>query len=100
MRLIKILLSFFCLIIITNNAFSQTTYKDVAPIFIANCTGCHHAGGLTFPLTNYIAVSSLGAPIKYAVENKSMPPWPADPSYRNYHRERVLIMACWLVIPH
>lgn len=93
MRIFKLLSCLFFIQFFSNSTNAQTMYKDVAPIFIANCTGCHHAGGLTFPLTNYAAVSSLGAPIKYAVENKNMPPWPADPSYRNYHKERVLSVA-------
>ena len=88
-----LLINLLLLVSISSNLFAQTAYKDVAPIFIANCTGCHHAGGLTFPLTNYAAVSSIGGPIKYAVENNRMPPWPADPSYKNYHRERVLSVA-------
>lgn len=88
-----LLINLLMLISISSNVFAQTEYKDIAPIFIANCTGCHHAGGLTFPLTSYAAISHLGGPIKYAVENNNMPPWPADPTYRNYHRERVLSVA-------
>ncbi|GBL35468.1 hypothetical protein EMGBS15_10630 [Filimonas sp.] len=66
------------------------TYKDVAPIFIANCTSCHHPGGIQFPLTKYSEVVPNGALIKANVQNLKMPPWPADPSYKHYVHERVV----------
>ena len=81
-----------CLLLNSFYAFSQT-YKDVAPIFIANCTSCHHAGGLQFPLTRYSEVVPFGSSIKTDVQSLKMPPWPADPSYKHYAHERVLSAA-------
>lgn len=69
---------------------AQVTYKDVAPIFNANCGSCHHQGGIQFPLTSYSNVVSYGYPISSSIQSNRMPPWPADPSYRNYVHERVL----------
>lgn len=72
---------------------AQTTYKDVAPIFIANCTACHHSGGIQFALTKYSEVQAMGAAIKSDIENNVMPPWPADPNYKHYVHERVVSAA-------
>ncbi len=69
------------------------TYKDVAPIFIANCTSCHHPGGLQFPLTSYSEVVPNGALIKANVLSMHMPPWPADPSYKEYVHQRIVSAA-------
>lgn len=74
----------------SNISFAQTTYKDVVPVLIANCNTCHHTGSIGFPLTTYSEVVPMGAAIKSAVLTKHMPPWPADPTYKNYVHERVL----------
>ncbi|MBL7767309.1 MAG: T9SS type A sorting domain-containing protein [Chitinophagaceae bacterium] len=89
--------AFFFAILMLMSGFSSTlkaqTYPDVAPIFIANCTSCHHAGGLQFPLTSYSAILPWGNLIKNAVQNGNMPPWPADPTYKHFVRERVMSAA-------
>ena len=72
---------------------AQTTYKDVAPIFIANCTSCHHPGGIQFSLTKYSEIVSMASAIKADVISTKMPPWPADPSYKHYVHERVVSAA-------
>jgi hypothetical protein len=69
---------------------AQTTFKDVAPVLIANCTPCHHAGGIQFSLAKYSEVFSMGAAIKAAVQSGEMPPWPADPAYKEYVHQRVV----------
>ena len=73
-----------------NQVKAQTTYKDVAPIFIANCTACHHTGGIQFPLTSFSAVQAMAPSIKADLQSGHMPPWPADPSYKHYVHERVI----------
>lgn len=72
---------------------AQLYYKDVAPVFIANCTSCHHDGGLAFSLSGFSNVLSHVGAIPIVVQNNSMPPWPADPSYKHYVKERVLSTA-------
>lgn len=81
----------FCFCLFSSNA--QTSYKDVAPILIANCTPCHHNGGISFSLTQYSDVVPNGSIIKNALLNNVMPPWPADPSYKHYVHERVVSVA-------
>jgi hypothetical protein len=87
------LLAFFALLFTSNQVFSQTTYKDVAPIFIANCTSCHNQNGLSFSLTHYSEIVSLAQIIKDEVQTNAMPPWPADPNYKHYVHERVVSAA-------
>lgn len=81
---------FFAFLIGCNLNIQAQTYKDIAPIVYTNCGGCHHNGGISFPLVSYYHLSSMGVPVKYAIEQNNMPPWPANPSYRHYHKERVL----------
>lgn len=87
----KILLKLFTICLMFVSAIlSAQTYKDVAPIFISNCTGCHNEGAAVFSLATYSAIVPNGSSIKYAVETGYMPPWPPDPSYRSYAHERLL----------
>lgn len=72
---------------------AQDVYKDVAPIFINNCTSCHHDGGIATSLTSYSKVYALGNTIKAYVNSNTMPPWPPDPAYKNYVHERVVSAA-------
>ncbi len=65
-------------------------YKDIVPILYANCTSCHHNGGISTDFTGYSKVTPLGATIKAYLNSGTMPPWPADPSYKHYVHERVV----------
>lgn len=56
-----------------------------------HCATCHHAGGNTpFPLTTYDEVAPLAPLIAEAVESGRMPPWPPDPSCREYLDDRTM----------
>jgi hypothetical protein len=59
---------------------AQTTYADVAPIFIANCTSCHHAGGIEFPLTGYSDIVENDYSILEVIQS----------GYKHYANERVM----------
>lgn len=73
------------------NAQTPTWAETIAPIFYANCTKCHHPGGLgSSSFIEYSDVVANKYSIKYQVENRIMPPWPGDPNYRHYAEERVL----------
>lgn len=89
MKSILFSLSFLSLWMIHVPSQAQT-YKDIAPILYANCTSCHHSGGLEFSLMSYSDILPYGNSILNDVNNNVMPPWPADPSYRHYVKERVL----------
>jgi FlgD Ig-like domain/Copper type II ascorbate-dependent monooxygenase, C-terminal domain len=80
------------LVLIASTAKAQV-YKDVAPILIANCTGCHHPGGSMFSLTKYSEVVANAGAIKADVQSGRMPPWPPDANYRKYTHERIVSIA-------
>ena len=72
--------------------FPNTSYSEqIAPILYANCTGCHHQGGIApMPLMNYQQVFSNRNIIQYNVLTGKMPPWPPDTNYSRFRHERVL----------
>lgn len=73
--------------------FSQvpTWSSDIARIIYANCTPCHHPGGLApSSFMTYQHVLPYAGSISYAVSNRIMPPWPADPNYKRYAHDNVL----------
>jgi hypothetical protein len=84
-----------CLFSITLQSITTNAqdYKDIAPILIANCTSCHHNGGIAFSLTTFGEVTPMGNSIKNAVLDNHMPPWPPDPTYKNYVHERIVSAA-------
>ncbi len=76
---------------LTGIAQTPTWSENIAPILYANCTKCHHNGGLApSSLIEYSDAFARKSSISYHVQNKIMPPWPGDPSYRHYADERVL----------
>lgn len=71
---------------------AQPTWSEhVAPILYANCTPCHHSGGIApFSLMTYAEAFAVYPSIKSSVQNKRMPPWTPDPNYKRFVHERVL----------
>jgi hypothetical protein len=59
---------------------NQPTYsKDIAPIFQAKCTQCHHPGtGAPMSLTTYEEVRPWARSIRTRVSSREMPPWHLD----------------------
>lgn len=58
-----------------------TWHRDIAPIISTNCAGCHSKdpnSTAPFPLTTYDEVAEAGSLVAWAVQSKSMPPWPAQ----------------------
>ncbi|MFM9944422.1 MAG: T9SS type A sorting domain-containing protein [Bacteroidia bacterium] len=86
-----IILLLFVAIANVSKGQTPTWSETIAPIMYANCTKCHHPGGLgNGSLLDYADVVAKKYSIIYQVENKIMPPWPSDPSYRHYADERIL----------
>ena len=53
-----------------------TFTEDVAPIFAANCVGCHRPGGIApFSLLDYETARQRAARIAEATADRAMPPW-------------------------
>lgn len=73
-------------------AAEQVTFtKDVAPIFYANCAGCHQPGEIgPFSVLDYDSVRPWAKSIRTAVAERKMPPWHADSSKVAYKNDRSL----------
>ena len=72
----------------------KTRAGDIAKIIYANCTPCHHSGGLApTSFMTYQEAEVAKFAINNAVTNRIMPPWPADPNYKHYAHEMVLSAA-------
>ena len=57
---------------------APTWHKDVAPIVVESCSGCHTDGGLGgFSLDDPEMARSMASAMATAVENRTMPPWGA-----------------------
>jgi hypothetical protein len=72
---------------------SQTTYKDVAGIFYARCTSCHHTGASHYPFMNYKQTSIMATSILNDLNTGKMPPWNADTSYTRFQHERIITLS-------
>jgi hypothetical protein len=63
----------------TASGGAVTFAKQVAPIFQAKCTQCHHAGtAAPMALTTYDEVRPWARSIRQRVANREMPPWHLD----------------------
>ncbi|MFN6341711.1 MAG: hypothetical protein ACK4Y6_04870 [Bacteroidota bacterium] len=64
---------------------------DIAPIIHNKCAQCHLEGEAgPFSLLNYEDVTGRAKLIRYLVNERIMPPWPADASYSHFANELVL----------
>jgi hypothetical protein len=87
----KYLVLFLFAIVLFSCNSNPTFTKDVAPIVYQHCTPCHRPQQIGhFSLITYNDVKSKASTILYCVNNKIMPPWPADPTYRNFSGENIL----------
>lgn len=74
-----------------SSAAAPTFSKDVAPIFFANCTSCHHPGDIApMSLLTYKDARPWARSIANAVKGGVMPPWHADPAVGHFSNERRL----------
>lgn len=69
---------------------AQIFYKDVAGIFYARCTSCHHTGANHYSFMNYTGVNQMKNLIQYDLVNNIMPPWKADTAYKRFQHERII----------
>jgi hypothetical protein len=73
---------------------APTWYRDVEPIVIAKCQGCHVEGGIgPVTLTSYSKVAAMRETVRDAVESRRMPPWQPDPCCDTYLHDRSLTAA-------
>src|SRR5262249_20156920 len=68
-----------------------TWFKDVQPIVVEKCQGCHSEGGLApFALETYNQVANIRSLVHAAVEDRIMPPWQPAPCCTQYRWDRSL----------
>jgi hypothetical protein len=82
--------------------FAPTFYKDVLPILQQRCQSCHRAGEMApMPLETYAEARPLGSAIAQAAQNRTMPPWFADPCCGHFSndpsltREQIATLGRW-----
>ncbi len=82
---------------------TPTFTKDIAPVILKECAGCHRPGEVgPFSLLSYEDVSKRATFVKEVVQKRQMPPWKAKPDYGTFqdeHRltdEQVALIARWV----
>lgn len=72
-------------------ADGPTFASDIAAIVYENCAPCHRPGEAgPFSLLTYQDVRRKASTVAAVTASRTMPPWPADPSYRHFIGERYL----------
>jgi len=65
-----------------------TFYRDVLPILEQHCQSCHHTGGIApMPFETYEETRPFASAIRRATQEKSMPPWFADPNIGQFSND-------------
>jgi hypothetical protein len=84
-------------------ADSPTFYKDVEPIMMNRCQGCHRSGEIgPMAFLTYKDVRPWAKAIKQSVATKKMPPWFADPAHGKFSNDRsmsapeIATIAAWV----
>ena len=68
-----------------------TYYQDIKPLVDAKCVACHSSDGIApFALTTFEELEPMAGVSLINVENKTMPPWPANPDCNEYFGDRSL----------
>lgn len=68
------------------------TYSEhIAPIIYKNCTPCHRPGsGAPFDLISFQDVKEHLKTVQLAINERLMPPWPADTAFSHFRDEKVM----------
>jgi hypothetical protein len=67
---------------------APTFYRDILPILQDRCQVCHRAGGIApMAFETHAQTLPFAAAIKAAVQNRSMPPWFADPGIGHFSND-------------
>ncbi|WP_422926099.1 c-type cytochrome [Singulisphaera sp. PoT] len=87
-----------------NEANKPVTFnKDIAPLVFERCATCHRPGEVApFPLLTYRDASKRAELIKMVIEDRTMPPWKAEPGSghfadsRRLSDEQVALIGKWV----
>jgi len=90
----KISISFLIFLCISCALNAQYTWSEhIAPIVCDNCASCHHDDGIApFNLMSYEDAVEVADEIHHVVDERSMPPWLADPDYRHFVGEAEFVV--------
>lgn len=70
---------------------SVTYHRDIAPIVLSSCAGCHRAGeSAPFPLQSYADVQSHARQIAEVTHSRLMPPWHPEDNFGRFQDDRRL----------
>jgi mono/diheme cytochrome c family protein len=79
-----------------------TFYRDVLPILEQHCQSCHRAGGIApMPFETYEETRPSAGAIRRATQEKSMPPWFANPNVGQFSNDpslnpaEIATLAAW-----
>ncbi|HEX8516333.1 MAG TPA: FlgD immunoglobulin-like domain containing protein [Bacteroidia bacterium] len=72
---------------------AQTTYPNVAPIFINRCTSCHHENSHAPSFLTYSGILPHIATMDAYLTSGYMPPWSPDTAYSRFSHERTISSA-------
>jgi hypothetical protein len=85
-----------------NSTFSPTFFRDVLPILQKHCQSCHRTGGIApMPFERFEQIKPFAAAIRRAAQEKSMPPWFADPNVGHFSNDpslnpaEIATLAAW-----
>src|SRR5260370_26486002 len=80
-----------------------TFYRVVLPILELHCQSCHRAGGIApMPFETYEETRPFAGAIARATQDKSMPPWFADPKVGQFSNDpslkpaEIRTLAAWV----
>ncbi len=90
MKKIFLLTLLFATVCMHKKANAQLVYKDVASIFYARCSSCHHQNQHAPSMMNYTeTVNNMGNMLS-KLQNNEMPPWSPDTTYSRFTHERLI----------
>ncbi len=79
-----------------------TFYRDVLPILQEHCQSCHRTGGIApMPFETAQQTQPFAGVIRRAAQEKSMPPWFADPNIGHFSNDlsltpvQIVTLAAW-----
>lgn len=76
---------------ITSEQASPTYYRDVVPILQKHCEACHRPEGIApMAFESYEQTRPYAEAIRIATQNKTMPPWFADPAVGRFSNDSSL----------
>ncbi|MBK7429831.1 MAG: hypothetical protein IPI62_02555 [Bacteroidetes bacterium] len=74
-----------------NDNLHFTFSEHIAPIIYKNCSPCHRPGsGAPFDLITFEDVKEHLKTVQLTINERLMPPWPADTAYSHFRDEKVM----------